>query len=671
MGFNFPDGEGGIRNVSFTDTSSLATKDEIARDYVKKGEAISLSSGIHAPDTDNNFYHATIDARVSSINANNAEITGQPTFVSGVTFNGDITLSGGIHAASVTNAMRYNTFNVQNSRINANEDRVVLDNATITAPNSSIQANLSTITAEDATISTRFSSINATNATIAGNPIFTGTPTFQNGANGLSVSGGGENYILPTASTTVKGGVKVGDGLSMNGADSLSVDSSILTAVDSWKNYSSNDVRNVVSRVTMPASGTRPEYTYINLKWAETEADSLTVRDNLDVRSSEINAQSADIDLKAASINLNKSSVTAGDIPCTIYGNPIFNGTPTFQNGANGLSVSGGGENYILPTASTTVKGGVKVGNGLRITNESLAVDFGQGLTADSTYNNAIMVATGVGLTLANNEVVLSPATSSNLGGVRIGNSSGMSVTSTGSVIIRAGDGLRIRNSDLEVDIEEIQTMLNSLPSSASWQTPGDSETTETPILNATITKSQLETILAKFNVTVQTPPEPDTTPADTVSATPPSDLTFAAVYTNPSTLTVFAGGDDTYAVTVSVHIANPNYYDASTWGTNQPCQLGAYTENGSTELEVLDPEEMDDDYNVTEHIISDISYLGLSVDTGNMLVADYRVTLFDPSFNYDYSVFSIFFFANNLAGTGSRQSNPLYAYVADPKDPT
>ena len=32
-----------------------------------------------------------------------------------------------------------------------------------------------------------------------------------------TVSGGGASYILPTASTTVKGGIKVGTGLEMQG----------------------------------------------------------------------------------------------------------------------------------------------------------------------------------------------------------------------------------------------------------------------------------------------------------------------------------------------------------------------------------------------------------------------------------------------------------------------
>lgn len=104
------------------------------------------------------------------------------------------------------------------------------------------------------------------------------------------------------------------------------------------------------------------------------------------------------------------------------------NGTSPDSNGNVSISVSGGGSsggsNYTLPTASNSTLGGVKVGSGLTInTSGVLSADVtASTLTAYAKTTDLSAVAkTGSYNDLTNKPYTLPNATSSTLGGVKVG----------------------------------------------------------------------------------------------------------------------------------------------------------------------------------------------------------------------------------------------------------
>lgn len=199
---------------------------------------------------------------------------------------------------------------------------------------------------------------------IQGNVQFINKPHFNQSATGISLQSGNVNiptdtydsimgnftltgnetelgYTLPTASPTVKGGIMVGNCLSMT-SDSLNVTFSNKTLESSHANLS------------FPSSTIKSHLSTIELDGS-----------NIDVSGASIGGGAFKI---LTPVTLTSSART------TFQGDVIFTSTPTFENGATGIS---------LPTASQTVKGGVMVGKALKMTNESIGVDA---LEADDVY---------------------------------------------------------------------------------------------------------------------------------------------------------------------------------------------------------------------------------------------------------------------------------------------
>ena len=91
-----------------------------------------------------------------------------------------------------------------------------------------------------------------------------------------------------------------------------------------------------------------------------------------------------------------------GDLTCC-------GGSCLFCSDSSGNGSSSGGSAYILPTASRTTKGGIKIGYGLSMSDDTLNVTIsGDTIIGGSSYS-------------------LQPATSSRLGGVKVGN--GLTIT--------------------------------------------------------------------------------------------------------------------------------------------------------------------------------------------------------------------------------------------------
>lgn len=149
-------------------------------------------------------------------------------------------------------------------------------------------------------------------------------------------------YSLPTATATVLGGVKVGSNLSiLNG---------VLSATNSNTTYTlaANDNSPAANIVFTPSSGsaTTIELTDGDLTYA----------------------------VSGNNITASISAERVQDIVGAMFtGNTETRVSATYQDGDGTIDLVADNMNYSLPTATSTTKGGIKVGSGLAILNEVLS----------------------------------------------------------------------------------------------------------------------------------------------------------------------------------------------------------------------------------------------------------------------------------------------------------
>lgn len=161
---------------------------------------------------------------------------------------------------------------------------------------------------------------------------------------------GGTDYTLPTASKSTKGGIKIGNGLGMNG-DTLNV----TLATNSY---------------TMPTA-------------SATTKGGIKIGKGLSMNGETLNAvATSDYSLPTA------SSTTKGGVK---IGNGLSMDGDTLHSDAT---------EYTLPTASGSTKGGVKVGSGLSMDGETLKANFtGYTLpTASQTTKGGVKIGTGLSM---------------------------------------------------------------------------------------------------------------------------------------------------------------------------------------------------------------------------------------------------------------------------------
>lgn len=140
---------------------------------------------------------------------------------------------------------------------------------------------------------------------------------------------GSSSYSLPTASSTVKGGVKIGDGLSMNG-DTLNV---TLTAGESY---------------TLPTA-------------------SSTVKGGVKV---------------GTGLAMNGDSINASIAAATTTASGLMSAADKTK--LNGIATGANNFTYTLPTASTSTKGGVIIGDGLEMDGDTLNCTVSGGGTTET-----------------------------------------------------------------------------------------------------------------------------------------------------------------------------------------------------------------------------------------------------------------------------------------------
>jgi hypothetical protein len=260
------------------------------------------------------------------------------------------------------------------------------------------------------------------------------------------------NYTLPTASDTVKGGIKVGTGLTMNGEVLSATGGGMADSVE-WDNVLSkpkfatvatsgayNDLTGRPSLATVATSGS-----YADLSNKPTIPTVDVTKSYVDTQlATKANASNvytkAEVDSKVSSVyrvkgsvasyaNLPTVDVTIGDVynvNDTGANYVATSTTPTWDKLSETVDLSGyattaamnsalgnkvdkvsgkslstndyttaeknklaGLNNYTLPTASDTVKGGIKVGTGLTMNGEVLSATGG-GMADSVEWDNVL-----------------------------------------------------------------------------------------------------------------------------------------------------------------------------------------------------------------------------------------------------------------------------------------
>ena len=175
-----------------------------------------------------------------------------------------------------------------------------------------------------------------------------------------NISEGANAYSLPTASSTTKGGVKIGDNLSMEGevlnakdttySDATQSVSGLLSASDKKK---LDGIASGANAYTLPAA-------------SETELGGVKVGENLSISEGKLNAKDTTYSDATQSASGLMSSVDKKKLD-------------SIEEKAN---------NYTLPTASTSTKGGVKIGDNLTMDGDTLNA-------RDTTYSDFVKSGSG------------------------------------------------------------------------------------------------------------------------------------------------------------------------------------------------------------------------------------------------------------------------------------
>lgn len=197
---------------------------------------------------------------------------------------------------------------------------------------------------------------------------------------GTGGSGTGGEYILPAASATTLGGVKIGEGIQVTPDGIISVDNSGSGYVLPVATSSTLGGVKAGNNVTIAADGKLSVAAPYSLPAATASTlGGVKVGANLSItQDGTLSADAQQYTLPVASSN------TLGGVK---IGQRL-----TIQDGV--LSADEQGGTYVLPTASSSVKGGVKVGSGLNISNEVLSVPL-----ASTSVAGSVMIGSGLNVT--------------------------------------------------------------------------------------------------------------------------------------------------------------------------------------------------------------------------------------------------------------------------------
>ena len=286
---------------------------------------------------------------------------------------------------------------------------------------------------------------------VSGNINFTGTLT----QNGSTYTG---SYTLPIASSSTLGGIKIGNNLSING-------SGVVSATDTNTTYSVGDggltQNNFTNTLKTKLDGIASSANNYSLPAATSSSlGGIKVGTNLSI-------DSGTGVLSATDTN---TTYSVGDGGLTQN-----NFTNTLKTKLDGIATSA--NNYTLPTAASDTLGGVKVGTNLSIssgvlsaTDTNTTYSVGDGGLTQNNFTNALKTKLD-GIATSANNYTLPTASSSTLGGIKVGTnlsiSSGVLSATDTNTTYSVGDGGLTQNNFTNALKTKLDS-LSTLPTASS-----------------------------------------------------------------------------------------------------------------------------------------------------------------------------------------------------------
>ena len=312
---------------------------------------------------------------------------------------------------------------------------------------------------------------------VSGNINFTGTLT----QNGSTYTG---SYTLPIASSSTLGGIKIGNNLSING-------SGVVSATDTNTTYSVGDggltQNNFTNTLKTKLDGIASSANNYSLPAATSSSlGGIKVGTNLSI-------DSGTGVLSATDTN---TTYSVGDGGLTQN-----NFTNTLKTKLDGIATSA--NNYTLPTAASDTLGGVKVGTNLSIssgvlsaTDTNTTYSVGDGGLTQNNFTNALKTKLD-GIATSANNYTLPTASSSTLGGIKVGTnlsiSSGVLSATDTNTTYSVGDGGLTQNNftnALKTKLDSLSTLPTASSSTLGGIKVGTNLSISSGILSATDTNT-------------------------------------------------------------------------------------------------------------------------------------------------------------------------------------
>lgn len=273
-----------------------------------------------------------------------------------------------------------------------------------------------------------------------------------------SIESNANNYTLPKATDSILGGVTVGSNITLSDGKISLTQANVTAALG----YAPPTTNTTYTEVTSGSSGLMSSADKIKLDSIDEGANNYILPEATNTKLGGI-IVGDNIDLSAGTISLSKSNI----VNALGYEPPVSDTTySTATSTTNGLmsstdkskldNIAENANNYVLPNASASLLGGVKIGSNLSINEGTISLNKANVTSAlgyvppmqDTTYNVATDTSNGLmssedrkkldSIEAGLQHYILPEATVSTLGGVIVGDN--ISVDSNGIISISKDD---------------------------------------------------------------------------------------------------------------------------------------------------------------------------------------------------------------------------------------
>ena len=202
--------------------------------------------------------------------------------------------------------------------------------------------------------------------------------------NGITANA--NNYTLPTANATQKGGVKIGSGISVS-SGKISVPTvtsstnGLMSSTDKKKLDSLASITSAGDGITISGGIISAGGTYTLPTANATQKGGVKIGSGISVSSGKISVPTVTSSTNGLMSSTDKKKLDS---------------LASITSAGDGITISGGiisaGGTYTLPTANATQKGGVKIGDGLSMNGDTLSANVMTGATSNTAGGTSGLV---------------------------------------------------------------------------------------------------------------------------------------------------------------------------------------------------------------------------------------------------------------------------------------